>query len=367
MSGAHRVQESEHSRGEVALVISLDGLNWLHRRRCSDKGRKKRNEELQFWISSGQMTLADEKQQPITCIPDQRGRAALNLWRNSECRSSPWSSSFPLSPQHCFLLEEPLQQSAFTSSVSQCPKEASWKKLILNIWDIFTLIPRNVNLTTQQRVITMDHPNRFIIFCNKDIPLQLVTDICHTQDCKTFIGTTESSDKNDVSSSLKNANLPSDLNNNSEEDPGEVFHGENHNISTRKSLLKSYQNYNHPGESSERDRKLRKSVSFDDDVMVYLFDQEGPTMELHPEPCTSLPNAATFNLQDVTLDDSGLEWEDDFLALERSSHLQCVSRSLHSTLSLPTPSWTAASRPQLYLPSQTGLFLTHVAESDLEL
>ena len=224
-----------------------------------------RNEDLQFWISSGQMTLADEKRQPTTCIPDQGGRAALNLWRNTERRSSSWSSSFPLSPQHCCLLE--------ASSVSECPKEASWKTLIFNIRDIFTLITRNANLTTQHHALTMNHPNRLIILCDEEIPLQLYKDISSTQNCRTITGTTGCSDNNNVSSHLKNAHLPSDLNNNSEEDPSEVFHGENLNIRTRKSLLKSYQNYNRPGESSARDRKLRRSVSFDDDVTVFLFDQ----------------------------------------------------------------------------------------------
>ncbi|XP_060951262.1 serine/threonine-protein kinase LMTK2-like [Limanda limanda] len=310
------------------------------------------------------MTLDDEKRQLTTCIPDQ---PALNLWRNIERRSSPWSSSFPLSPQRCCLLEAPLQHSALTSSVSECPKDTSWKTLFLNMWDIFTLITRNVNLTSQHHVLTMNHPNRLIIFCDEDIPVQLYKGISSTQDCRTITGATGCSDNNNVSSYLKNAYLPSDLNNNSEEDPSEVFHGDNLNISTRKSLLKSYQNYNCPGESSKRDRKLRRSVSFDDDVTVLLFDQEGPTMKLRPEPSTSLPNTASFNLPDVPLDDCGLEWEDDFSALEWSWHLQRISRSLHSTLSPSTPSWTAASRPQRYLPSQTCLFLTHVAESDLEL
>ncbi|XP_053269226.1 uncharacterized protein LOC128426403 [Pleuronectes platessa] len=367
MSGAHRVQEIDHSGGGVVLVVSLDGVNWFHRKRCRDKGRTKRNEDLQFWISSGQMALVDEKRQLTTRIPDQRGRAGLNLWRNIERRLSPWSSSFPLSPQRCCLLEAPHQHSALTSSVSECPKEASWKTFILNMWDIFTLITRNVNLTTRHHVLTMNHPKRLIIFCDEDIPVQLYNDISSTQDYRTIIGTTGCSDNNNVSIHLKNAYLPSDLNNNSEEDHSEVFHEENLNIRTRKGLLKSYQNYNRPGESSKRDRKLRRSVSFDDDVTVLLFDKEGPTMELRPEPSTSLPNTATFNLPDVPLDDCGLEWEDDFSALEWSWHLQRVSRSLHSTLSPSTPSWTAASRLQRYLPSQTCLFLTHVAESDLEL
>lgn len=238
-----------------------------------------RDEELQFWISPGQMVLADEKLQPITdfCILDQRGSEALNLWRSTECRST-----FLLSPQHCRPLEEPTQHSAFTalaSSVSECPKEAPWTRLILKMKDIFPLMTKNVNLTTQLHTVTMDRPNRLIIFCDEDIPSRLCSDICYSQDCRTFIGNTgcHISDNNNVSSDLRNstAHSPSDPNNNPEDDQSEIDNRDNFNICSHKSLLKSCQSYSHPGGSSERDRnkKMRKSVSFDDDVMVYLFDR----------------------------------------------------------------------------------------------
>ncbi|XP_039991581.1 uncharacterized protein LOC120794516 [Xiphias gladius] len=380
MSGAHRMQELEYFRGGATLVISLDGLNWLSRRRCSDKGNTKRDEELQFWISSGQRILADEKLQPNTCfcILDQKGSAALSLWRNTDRPSSLVTrpSSFSLSPEHCRPLEEPVQHSAFTSlasPVAEGPKEVLWTKFILNMRDIFTLITKNVNVATKQQTITMDRPNRFIFFCDEDIPSRFFSDICYTQDCRTFKGNTvcHISGNNNMSSDLKNsaAHSPSDPNNNSEDDQNDMVITDNFNICTRKSLLKSCQNYNHTGESSGRDRnvKMRKRVSFDDDVVVYLFDQESPTVELHSEPCTSLPGRSSCNQPDVALEDSGLEWEDDFSALEKNCHFQCVSHSQHSTLSLPTQSWTALSRPERYFLSQTCLFLTHVTESDLEL
>ncbi|XP_056221437.1 uncharacterized protein LOC130162029 isoform X1 [Seriola aureovittata] len=373
-------RELEYFRGGAALTISLDGLKWLSTRRCSDKGNKKRDEELQFWISPGQMILSDEKQQPITCfcIRDQRGRAALNLLRNADRRSSltTRSSSFSLSPQHCCLPEEPVQQSALTSlasSVSERPKDAPWTRLILNMQDIFPLITKNVNLKTQQQTTTMDQPDRFFIFCGEDIPAPLFSDICDTRDCRTFIGNTgcHISDNNNVSPDLKDptAQPPSDPNNNYEDDQNEMVIRDNFNIRTRKGLLKSSQNYKCPGDSSGRDSnvKMRKSVSFDDDVTVYLFDQERPTVELHSEPCTSLPRSSFCNLPDVTSDDSGLEWEDDFSALEKNCHFQCVGHSRRCSLSLPTQSWAAQSRPERYFLSQTSLFLTHVTESDLEL
>ncbi|KAG7226422.1 hypothetical protein INR49_013834 [Caranx melampygus] len=171
-------------------------------------------------------------------------------------------------------------------------------------------------------------------------------------------------DNNNVSSDLKDSTDP---NNNYEDDQNETVTRDNFNLYNRKSLLKPCQDYSCPADSSRRDRKLRKSVSFDDDVTVYLFDQETPTVELHSEPCTSLPSSSSCTLPDVTLDYSGLEWEDDFSTLEKNCHYRCVGRSRHHDLSLPTQSWAAQSRPERYSLSQNCLFLTHVTESDLEL
>ncbi|XP_075890774.1 uncharacterized protein LOC142893774 isoform X5 [Nelusetta ayraudi] len=112
-----------------------------------------------------------------------------------------------------------------------------------------------------------------------------------------------------------------------------------------------------PGASFRRDKmvKQRKSVSFDDDVMVYLFDQERPTMKLLSGPPSPLSDAYDCNLTEVP--EEGLEWDDDFSAVEMSSHFQHGRRSASE---FPTP-----PTPGRFLLSQRCLFLTHVTESDL--
>ncbi|XP_063750122.1 uncharacterized protein LOC134871326 isoform X2 [Eleginops maclovinus] len=340
--------ELKYFRDGAMLVISLDGFNWLSKKRCSDKDIKKRNEELQLFISSGQMVQADEELQSITCILDQRGTASSELWRNSDCRSSRVAPPKPIStpPRH-----RNSTLSSLVSFVPDYPKETPWTRLILNMQDIFSLIKKDSNMVTQQDSVTMNQLNRFIIFCDEDIPLQCLGDIT-SEDCRTSKGDTDwhFSDNN----MLVTAHAPNT--NNSNRNKYELVIRDHFN--NLKSLLKSCQIYGAPGELSvvNADGGIRKSVSFDDEVIVYLFDQESPTMELHPEACPSLP--------DVTLDDTGLEWEDDFSALEKNCHFQCVTHSQQHTLPLPTPSTAALSR-RLFL-SQTCLFLTHVTEADLE-
>ncbi|XP_070846933.1 uncharacterized protein [Chaetodon trifascialis] len=372
MSGAHRMQEFKYFRDGATLVISLDCLNWLSKRRRRDKGIEKRDEELQLLIPSGQMIQAVEELQPVTCfcIVDQRGSAAPRLWRNSNCRSSLVTrpQSISVRPR---LSYEPIHHSALSSLASfasDCPKEAPWTRLILNMQDIFSFIKKDLNFVTQQDAVAKNQHNRFIIFCDEDIPLQLFGDTCYTEDSRTSIEDTgwHIADNNTLSD-LKN--WPHDPNNNNSSTgiQHELVSRDNLNTCNLKSLLKSCQICDAPGVLPGRDKdvKKRKSVSFDDDVMVYLFDQESPTLELHSGPCTSLPSSLSCNLPDVSIEGSGLEWEDDFSALEKSCHLQCVRQSQHHTLSLPVQSCSALSR-RLFL-SQTCLFLTHVTESDLEL
>ncbi|XP_069547451.1 class A basic helix-loop-helix protein 15 isoform X1 [Brachyistius frenatus] len=370
MTEAHRMQELMYFRGGATLVISVDGLNWLSKKRCSDKGIKKRDdEELQLWISSGQMRQADEERQPgpCLCVVDQRGSAALESWTNTDHTSSSVtkSSSFSLSPQHCCLLKEPIDHSIFNSLdpfVSDFPKEATRTRLILNMRDIIGWITRNLNVVSQQNAITMDPHNKLIIFCDDCTPAHIFRDIYSSQDCRTFMGYTgcHISDNNNTSVDLKNSisQWPPGPDISSEDNQSKSR--DNLNTGSHRSPLKSCENHNHPGESSGRDRnrKMRKSVSFDDDVMVYLFDQESPTLELHSEPYTSLPSSHP----DFTSEDSGLEWEDDFSALEKSYRFQCTSRP--QQLSLPAQSCSARQRGCL---SQTCLVLTYVTESDLEL
>lgn len=246
-----------------------------------------RDGELQLLMSSGQMIQADEELQPITClcILDRRGGAAPQLWRRSDRRSSSVTRppSFSIPPRLCRLPEEPTRHSAFTSLasfVSECLKEAPWTRLILNMQDIFSWIKKDSNIVTQQDTFAINRQNRFIILCDEDIPLQLFVDTCYTEDCRTTsIGDTgwHISDNN-MLSDLKNssAHWPHSPNtNNSENIQHELAIVDNFNTCNLKSLLKSCQIYDTPGIFSGRKKnvKKRKSVSFYDDVMVYLFDQ----------------------------------------------------------------------------------------------
>ncbi|XP_068439848.1 uncharacterized protein [Clinocottus analis] len=350
------MQELKYFRDGATLVISLDGLNWISKRRCSDRGIKKRNEALQQPISSSETIRCDEELQAISCILDQRGSAASQFWGNSGCRSDVATRPSPpsTSPHHCCLPEERhgCTLSSVASSLSQRPKEAPWTRLVFNVQDIFSLIKNNSNFVPQQDSVTMDRRDRLIIFCDEDIPLQRFGDIYYTGDCRTSAGESgwHIGDDNAISS----AHGPNT--NNSNGNQRELVIRDNFN--SLKSPLKSCHSCA-PGALSGSDTnvKKRKSVSFEDDVMVYLFDQESPTLELHSEAHTSLP--------DAPLEDSGLEWEDDFSALEKNCHFQCVRQSQRHTESTPTHSSTALSR-RFFL-SQSCLFLTHVTESDLEL
>lgn len=241
-----------------------------------------REEDHQLLISSGQMIETDEELQPITCfcILDQRERAAPQFWRNSHHTSSlvPRPPSFSVPPQHYLLSVEPTHHSTLTSLasfVSERPNEATWTKLISNTQEIFRFIQKDLNIATQQGAVTENQHNSFIIFCVENIPLQLFGDTCHTEDCRMSIGDTgwHISDKNVLSNLKNSAQWPHGHNtNNSKDIQHEPVCRDDFYTCNLKRLLKSC---NVPGALFGRDKhvKRRKTVSFDDDVMVYLFDQ----------------------------------------------------------------------------------------------
>ena len=241
--------------------------------------RSYRDDELQVLISSGQMIPAEEEPQPITCfcILDQRGRGIPQLWRSCDHISSSVTRlpclSFP--PRQRRLLEEPTHHSTLTASahsVSECTKEAPWTRLILNMQDMFSFLKKDLNIVTQQDAVTEKQHNRLIIFCDGDIPQQLFSDTLRTEDCWTSPGDSAGQVTDNASHwSL----LPDNNNNNSEGIQHELVSRDDFNTCKPKSLLKSCQIHAAPGGLSEGDGavKRRKSVSFDDDVMVYLFDQ----------------------------------------------------------------------------------------------
>lgn len=259
------------------------------------------------------MIKEDEEQRSFTlfCVLDQKGIGAPQLWRTNPCSSSlvpprPSSSVAPHPPP------EPAHRFNFASIASlipQCLNEAIWTRLIANMQETFTF-------------------TRKVFHVN---------------------------DENQMNVGESSPRLPHAHGSNNSEDVPEMLIGSG-SLSTHKHkcLVKSCSD---PGASFGRDKmvKQRKSVSFDDDVMVYLFDQERPTMKLLSGPPSPLSDAYDCNLTEVL--EEGLEWDDDFSAVEKSSHFQHGRRSASE---FPTP-----PTPGRFLLSQRCLFLTHVTESDL--
>ncbi|CAL8283741.1 unnamed protein product [Merluccius merluccius] len=131
----------------------------------------------------------------------------------------------------------------------------------------------------------------------------------------------------------------------------------NRNTGTRHTLKK-------PG-----DQRTVKHVSFCDEVIVYLFDQESPT---RPQPSLSsasydeypsTPSGYPHNHQDL---DQGFEWEDDFTALDWASP---TKRDCHQGRRSSDPSpqnFHSLYQQRRYQLPKTCLVLTHVPQSDLE-
>lgn len=231
-----------------------------------------RDEELQLWTSSGQMMQADEEPQliPRFCILNQRGRASL--WKNTDRRSSliTQSPSLSLHPRHSCLLQEAIQHSAFTSLdslVINFSQEVTGTRLNSNVRDIF-------------RLMTTDQCKSLIIFCDEDIPPHLSSNICYDKDSGVFMGNPgcNINDNNNVSSDLTNLTvhtLCEPNNNDSKDSQSEMVIRDCFHDGKCKCVLKSCQKCNNLGVSSGRDRnvKMSRSVSFDEEVIVYMFDQ----------------------------------------------------------------------------------------------
>ncbi|CAJ1080718.1 uncharacterized protein LOC117829703 isoform X2 [Xyrichtys novacula] len=298
------------------------------------------------------MIQADEGLQRIcTALQTQ------NKTRNYRSSLETWPPPVFKPPQCLSLSMEPTHQSKCTSLspfVSVCSTEALWARLILDMKDFFSLITKGLNVEIQQ-------DDRVIIFCNEDIPLTLCGDICSTEDYGRSTG--------DTGWNISDNNVISDF----KHSTASQLHNPTSNVNRFLRIhdedpQKSCQVYGAPRVLSRRDKKAtkRKSVSFDDDVTVYLFDQETPTLELHTGHYTPLSSSYSCSPPDVTLEDIGLEWEDDFSALEKNCHFQHVRHSQHNTFSLLGQSCADLSRPEWFSLSQSCLFLTHVTESDLE-
>ncbi|XP_056285837.1 uncharacterized protein LOC130203565 isoform X2 [Pseudoliparis swirei] len=291
-------------------------------------------------MSSGEMIHADEESHAVARTLDPRGGAPSRFWLNvGDCRSGIGTrpSPFSTSPPHRRCLPEGPHRSTPSSAASalsrrcQRPREATWSRLVFDVRDVFSLMGNNSK-------VTVDRRDGVIIFCDEDLALRRFGDIYYTEDCRASTGDTgwHIDDNNNNALSANDSN-------------GNQLAIRDH-FNNFKSRLKSCDGDDEVLRGSDAKGKKRKSVSFEDDVMVYLFDQESPTLELHSGAYSSLP--------DVPLEDNGLEWEDDFSALEKNCHFQCVGHSQRHTHS--------AALSRRFILSQSCLFLTHVTESDLE-
>ncbi|XP_054898505.1 serine/threonine-protein kinase LMTK1 isoform X2 [Poeciliopsis prolifica] len=132
-------------------------------------------------------------------------------------------------------------------------------------------------------------------------------------------------------------------------------------------------------ENLEEDQKKKKTVSFFDDVTVYLFDQESPTKELveHGFPLASegsssgrksqeRPNISDDSLDGNILEESaGFEWEDDFplLPLPTSS---TAADSPPPVAKAPEPKPAVQLSRFTVSPSVSRFSITHISDSDMD-
>uniref|UniRef100_A0A3Q2TB56 non-specific serine/threonine protein kinase n=2 Tax=Fundulus heteroclitus TaxID=8078 RepID=A0A3Q2TB56_FUNHE len=137
-----------------------------------------------------------------------------------------------------------------------------------------------------------------------------------------------------------------------------------------------------PTMPAEEQEHRKKTVSFFDDVTVYLFDQESPTKELveHGFPLASEGSSSGRKSQErpnvsddssdgnVSEESAGFEWEDDFPLLP-------LPTSSTAADSPPPPSVTKApeSKPAVQLsrftvsPASVSRFsITHISDSDMD-
>ncbi|XP_034716646.1 serine/threonine-protein kinase LMTK1 [Etheostoma cragini] len=126
----------------------------------------------------------------------------------------------------------------------------------------------------------------------------------------------------------------------------------------------------------------KKTVSFFDDVTVYLFDQESPTKDLaeHGFPLgaeglsSRSKSQERLNASDdssdgnISEESAGYEWEDDFPLLPLpTSSVGSDSPSAHSTLTAPDPKPTVQFSRFTVSPSNVSRFsITHISDSDMD-
>lgn len=253
-----------------------------------------RNEEFLFRISSCHQTQGGEELRPHTCLCTlgHRGPTARRSWRNHPRLSlvPPASASpFIVPPQNCHFVEllQSIHHPALLSTssyantfVSECLKE-TWKRLIWKHWDLFSWITKDLVVGTQWDVVPMDQPKVCISLYDEEdskVPPEIFGDIYNSRLTNGIINC-PTDDKTDESTGDLNKSTPhwhhSLRRDGFEECQCEMITTDCNSTCNLKSLLKPSRSQSAPVISSigDKDRIKRKSVSFVDDVTIYLFDQ----------------------------------------------------------------------------------------------
>lgn len=215
-----------------------------------------REAEPQRLMSSGE---TEEEQQSLTCVcilhPNERN-VNRKPWRHTDQRSSflTQSAYFPLSDHDS---QKKLQESVFAFPDPVFPESLKTQKgNILSTKDISSVIPNNLNVSNRHNKNTV---SGCIILCDG-------WELFHPiRNWGKFPGHCWTMDNMFM---LKPSIIQKSLSPITEDDA-------NGNVINLQSHLQMCRNSNDPGESAGQDGngKRKKSVSFDEDVTVYLFDQ----------------------------------------------------------------------------------------------
>ncbi|CAL9698869.1 unnamed protein product [Knipowitschia caucasica] len=282
-----------------------DGVEWFSQSKCTDEKMTKRDAKVLLRISKGHM-VSDESGRSFSCLHD-----CTHCWTNKGTQQStvcPHKALDSCTNPHI---------SPLLPFINSYP----WADLTNATYDVYHS-SKNLNCNSKEMVVILYKDQ----FCAQSV-----------YDAGTM-GITAPSVNEDVEH-LKTPDVPKNKNNNL----NHVINNDNSDICEEVKI-------------KPRLKIRRKSVSFADDVIVYLYDKDSPTVRMDPDSSSS-----SNPLTEVLHDDNSLEWEDDFLALEKNCHPQThlepfTFRSANATI---------PKRQSLVL-SQNCLFLTHISEADLE-
>lgn len=308
------------------MAISLEGLERLCKRKYNDQELKKRGSSTQLWISKSQLSPNETEQQSFFCLCDCERPSIL-----STC--SP-SSTSPLPA-----LDTCRHRIHTAFSVTNA-FGSPWMDLV-NTSDNVNVFIRNINCNSKEEIV---------ILYNDNILTKLLPESGFTCRDSGSVGIPGRCMNNNIEGVFKCIDI--DKVNISKED---------HHDQSQRNVIKEQTDSDMSDDGCTwKTRKIRrKSVSFSDDVVIFLYDKDSPAKKSHPESPSSL-------ISEILFDDNGLEWEDDFLALEKNCQPRTYPKTCRSIFSLPTQNWTV-NEPKSLVLSQSCLFLTHVNESDLEL